>query len=82
MQKGIRAHNNNIRRYFNDVRLPNPDLDLLQSMLVYDPIERITAKKALDHQYFADLELVLASAIISLYLAYVMCLMCLELLRG
>ena len=31
-------------------------LDLLESMLVYDPAKRISAKKALLHPYFDDLD--------------------------
>lgn len=31
-------------------------LDLLQSMLIYDPAKRIAAKTALEHHYFDDLE--------------------------
>lgn len=37
--------------------LPNASrqlIDLLQRLLAYDPQERITAKEALRHQYFAD----------------------------
>ena len=30
--------------------------DLLESMLVYDPAKRISAKKALLHPYFDDLD--------------------------
>lgn len=38
--------------------LPDEDpllLDLISKMLVYDPVRRITAAQALDHDYFADL---------------------------
>ena len=31
-------------------------LDLLEKMLIYDPAERISAKKALLHPYFDDLD--------------------------
>ena len=35
---------------FNDV------IKLLEEMLVYDPAKRISAKKALSHPYFDDLD--------------------------
>jgi len=31
-------------------------LDLLQQMLIYDPAHRITAKKIMEHEYFANLD--------------------------
>lgn len=31
-------------------------LDLLERMLIYDPLRRISAKSALEHPYFADIE--------------------------
>jgi serine/threonine protein kinase len=31
-------------------------LDLIERMLIYDPLKRISAKSALDHPYFADIE--------------------------
>ena len=31
-------------------------LDLLARMLVYDPAQRVTAREALTHPYFADLQ--------------------------
>ena len=31
-------------------------VDLLQKCLAYDPSKRITAKAALQHQYFSDLD--------------------------
>lgn len=37
-------------------QLDNTGLDLLQSMLIYDPAQRISAKKALNHTYFANLD--------------------------
>lgn len=37
-------------------RLDNTGLDLLQQMLIYDPANRISAKKALNHIYFANLD--------------------------
>ena len=38
-------------------KVPNLDaagLDLLQRMLVYEPSKRLTAREALQHEYFAD----------------------------
>lgn len=38
--------------------LPNSQkqlIDLLYKLLAYDPSERITAKQALNHEYFADI---------------------------
>ena len=40
--------------------VPNLDedgLDLLQAMLAYDPASRISAKRALNHPYFNNVEL-------------------------
>lgn len=37
-------------------RLDDKGIDLMQKMLDYDPAKRITAKDALDHPYFDDLE--------------------------
>lgn len=37
-------------------QLDNTGLDLLQAMLTYDPAVRISAKKALNHTYFANLD--------------------------
>lgn len=31
-------------------------LDLLQAMLTYDPVYRISARMALQHPYFSDLD--------------------------
>lgn len=36
--------------------LDDAGLDLLQKMLILDPSKRITAKGALAHPYFADVE--------------------------
>lgn len=36
--------------------MDNTGLDLLQEMLIYDPAQRISAKKALNHTYFANLD--------------------------
>jgi serine/threonine protein kinase len=36
-------------------------LDLLSKMLTLDPLQRITAKKALDHPYFDDLNAMIAA---------------------
>ena len=36
-------------------RLDPQGLDLLREMLQYDPLKRITAKRALQHPYFLDL---------------------------
>lgn len=38
--------------------LPNASkelIDLLYKLLAYDPAERITAKEALNHEYFSDI---------------------------
>lgn len=37
-------------------QLDNIGLDLLQMMLTYDPATRVSAKEALNHPYFADLD--------------------------
>lgn len=37
-------------------QMDNTGLDLLQEMLIYDPAQRISAKKALNHTYFANLD--------------------------
>ena len=37
-------------------KLPEDGLDLLEKMLVYDPIERITCEEALNHPYFSSLD--------------------------
>lgn len=36
--------------------LESTGIDLMERMLVYDPLKRITAKSALEHPYFADVE--------------------------
>lgn len=36
-------------------RLDPQGVDLLRRMLAYDPLQRITAKRALQHPFFADL---------------------------
>lgn len=36
--------------------LDREGLDLLGRMLVYDPAARVTAREALTHPYFADLQ--------------------------
>lgn len=36
-------------------RLDPEGVDLLRQMLEYDPLKRITAKRALQHPFFADL---------------------------
>ena len=36
--------------------MDNRGLDLLESMLIYDPDKRITAKEALCHPYFNNLD--------------------------
>lgn len=36
--------------------LSTTGLDLLERMLIYDPLKRITAKSALEHPFFADME--------------------------
>jgi serine/threonine protein kinase len=45
------------RRPLSEV-IPNADplgIDLVEKMLEYDPVKRISAKMALDHPYFSDL---------------------------
>ncbi|XP_033730820.1 cyclin-dependent kinase 1-like, partial [Pecten maximus] len=37
-------------------QLDNTGLDILQQMLIYDPAYRISAKRALNHTYFANLD--------------------------
>jgi serine/threonine protein kinase len=37
-------------------QLDNDGLDLLARLLVYDPTQRISAKQALQHPYFHDLD--------------------------
>ncbi|XP_060068650.1 cyclin-dependent kinase 1-like [Ylistrum balloti] len=37
-------------------QLDNTGLDILQQMLIYDPAYRISAKRALNHSYFANLD--------------------------
>jgi len=32
-------------------------INLISQMLVYDPLKRITAKQALNHQYFKDVDM-------------------------
>jgi cyclin-dependent kinase 2 len=47
---------NHLRVRIPQDRLDNSGLDLLSKMLEYEPSQRITAKDALDHEYFADLD--------------------------
>lgn len=46
---------NHIRRHIPVERLDNIGLDLLSKMLIYEPSKRISAKKALEHEWFNDL---------------------------
>ena len=43
-----------LSRYFPD--LEPAGLDLLRKMFVYDPAKRISAKDALEHAYFDDID--------------------------
>ena len=36
--------------------MPASGIDLLEKMVVYDPLKRITSKAALNHEFFADLD--------------------------
>lgn len=45
--KGLQAYSSN---------LDEKGLDLLARMIVYDPYKRISAKQALNHPYFDDLD--------------------------
>lgn len=67
----IKTQSININSFFSQASFPNwqtmglknsmkkiepAGLDLLDQMLVYDPAKRISAKKALLHPYFDDLD--------------------------
>jgi len=39
-----------------NVLLDKDGIDLLRQLLIYDPAKRISAKRALDHDYFATLD--------------------------
>lgn len=36
--------------------MPDAGIDLLEKMLTYDPLKRITSKGSLDHEFFADID--------------------------
>lgn len=45
-------------------------MDLLQKMLVYDPVKRISAKDARRHRYFRDVKLPPGLTVHSAYIRY------------
>lgn len=45
-------------------------MDLLQKMLVYDPVKRISAKDARRHRYFRDVKLPSGLSLHSAYIRY------------
>lgn len=47
----------NLRELISPVLIDDQGLDLLQKMLEYDPARRISARKALEHPYFIDVQL-------------------------
>ena len=49
-------YHNNLRQLVPPDMLDNAGFDLLQKMLIYNPVDRISAKTAMEHPYFADLD--------------------------
>ena len=45
-----------LKEQFDNFYIDEIGLDLIERMLVYDPSKRITAKAALDHPWFYDME--------------------------
>ena len=46
-----------LRSFIHQEVVDDAGLDLLEQMLVYEPSQRITARQALQHPYFADVTL-------------------------
>ena len=51
--KGLAAKMREHARYH---QMSRSGIDLLEKMVIYDPLKRMTSKQALEHEFFADID--------------------------